>query len=244
MTGDISPEGVPKDPPSLWTEAMHEMAKGNESLGREIALASIIDLLLQNNHGLAEKYIATSANRIIGNLLYYEPPPIRKDFVPNIVKVDLGNGIIGFKMEEDYSKLPLIMLFSPEAGKSREGDSFLREHVPDSIFFKTVSGNIYILNANGELQNKRDLRDNKPSTILDKSILENSILAIGERFFYLDPQRRTVATSKVKEIIAVNTKPYSKEAVGIITQGRTDNIMQEFGQNNPPPSNPSVSNAA
>lgn len=247
MNGDGGHEGTrgksaPKGQSSEYIRgrAAGEMVKGNEGLSREIFLVSILNEFLQIQNQLAGKHMETSFNRIIGKVLNYEPiPPIRKDFTPNIVKVDLGNGRIGFKMEEECSKLPLITLSFPEFPETETEilmgrNTVLRERIPNLIFFRTASGNIYRLDVKRKLQNIRDLRNNKPPIALGKRFLENAILVIGEPFFYFDPQRNSVgSTSHVKEIIAVNTEPYSNEAVEVITQGRTDKIMQEFGENNP-----------
>lgn len=140
------------------------------------------------------------------------------------VMVDLGNGQIGHEIKDPGQSFALGNMFDRFADQLG-GDKF------SEVYFRTESGNIYVLNDYGllvdgnESQKAQQTGKGKIAKAdLDGTKLENTKLVVGEPFDYGGGGK----TTRIIEIVATNQRGYVADYLESATNGRKNTIESDF----------------
>lgn len=149
----------------------------------------------------------------------YEPPVM--------VAVDHGKGL-GHLLNALGQSFRLHNMFSGDAA-ILGGDKF-RE-----VYFRTDSGNIYLLTEHGVLVNKNECQRRGEQVGYEMSedemrAMEKVNLTVGEPFRYGDSH----TTTRIVEIIPRTNRVYAEDYIKSTTKGRSSTIVEDFEKGMPP----------
>lgn len=150
----------------------------------------------------------------------YEPPLM--------VAVDHGRGL-GHLLNKPGQSFRLQDIFSREAD-ILGGDKFRQ------VYFRTESGNIYLLTEKGMLVNrneslKQDRQVGYQMSEAEQRDMEKVNLTVGEGFRY----GASGYTTRIIEIVPRTDRWYTEEYIRATTEGKTSNIVEDFQKGMPSP---------
>lgn len=145
------------------------------------------------------------------------PREQRGPITENATFVDLSNGKIGREIKKPGQFFELKNIFGsrvPEGGWIQ-------------LLFRTESENIYCLNKTGELISLRasEQQGEVVGRQLNREVLARQKLTIREPFRYTD---NISHTTRITEIVLVDSNVFDKDRVKKLTRGKTNNISNEF----------------
>lgn len=152
--------------------------------------------------------------------------PPEKNTPEQTVMVDLGNGRMGHEIKNPGQSFGLGNMFSPDAS-ILGGDKFAE------VYFRTKSGNIYVLNDHGALVNGDESEKERQSSGQERSLFISALnpndlqaqkLEIGKPFRYGNKG----STSNIVEIIPSTYRIYAEDYLKDLTSEKTNRIMTNF----------------
>lgn len=111
------------------------------------------------------------------------------------------------------------------SGSQLGSDSF------SEIYFRTNSGNIYLLDFRGYLidSNRSRKKGRTVVTILDREDLESQLLTVGNQFKY----GKNGVTTPITQIVCATDRYYDREEMKRISGGKYNPIIEDFKKNMP-----------
>jgi len=145
--------------------------------------------------------------------------------------IAVGKNRLGVEITKPGTSYDLGNTFSNEAAMLG-GDRF------STIYFRTVSGNIYCLTDRGDLISANESKSSGQvvSERFDTRYLSTLKLTVGEPLRLTDNSGRLVRrTSRISQIVAITSRQYQPDYLQVATQGKSNNIMEEFSASLPSP---------
>lgn len=135
------------------------------------------------------------------------------------VIVSLDKNHLGHEIKDQKGSFNLSNIFSQDA-KNLGSDRFTK------VYFRTDSGNIYMLDSQGRLLNGRESgkRGEQVGFQLDGQKIEKAKLVVGEPFRYGDGG----STARIVEIVPVTDRQYDTDYLKTLTKGRHNAIGDDL----------------
>lgn len=153
-----------------------------------------------------------------------EPPKDQEPKGPTFVAVDGAH--LGHEMKDVGQTFPLANMFADDT-RILGGDQF------DKVYFRTESGNIYLIDEDGVITNSGESKKQGKvvSTNLGREGLQEDMLTVGMPYFYGDTDRPW-RTTKITEIVATNERVYAPD---FLSKLKPNPIAADFRDGLPSP---------